>query len=117
MAAIGNTNEDAIQERLRDMGILRLKEEVQTLRDQEAKYSKVVDTQQFHAPEDNLDPTRTVFVLNPPREFTSAVEMEFFLDMPENKEIKKAHLAYKRKLEAATAPKAKAGKVEDAETE
>ena len=40
-----------------------------------------------------LDPKRTVFALNPPREFPSEAAMHYFLNRPENKVVKEKNEA------------------------
>lgn len=85
-------NEEALEETLRQMGYVRLRDQIDTLKDAIAKFREVVGDRPEQSLRQQLDPARTVFVLDPPREFPSVAAMEFFLD--KNPEVKAKHQAF-----------------------
>lgn len=79
-----------VQAKLKSMGLLRLQEECDILQKRIDLYSQVVEE------EDNLvtrapkfDPKRTIFILDPPQEFSSVTAMNVFL--AENPEVSEVH--------------------------
>ena len=85
-------NEEALEETLSQMGYTALREKVETLKKQAAAFEAVVGAQPERTQRQQLDPKRTVFILDPPREFPSVASMEFFLEG--NPEIKAKHTAF-----------------------
>lgn len=85
-------DDDALEETLRMQGLIGLREKVQTLEDQIKKYDVAIGPKRERTLREQLDPKRTVFVLEPPREFPSVAAMNFFLD--QNPEIKAKHEAF-----------------------
>jgi hypothetical protein len=85
---------DALEETLRMSGHAALRDKVVTLEEQIREYSKVVDPDAERNVRPQLDPTRTVFVMDPPTEFPSVAAMNFFLGREENRELKHKHDAY-----------------------
>lgn len=87
-----NPESDLFQERLRMMGILGLKKQVDLLEKRERAYLKSVgeDFDQLMTQKSTkLDPERTCFVLDPPKEFPSITALNIFLE--ENPEIQLQH--------------------------
>ena len=85
-------NEEALDETLRQMGYVELKRKIDVLEKAVVRFVKEVGDQPERSMRPRLDPKRTVFVLDPPREFPSIAAMEFFLD--QNPEIRAKHDAY-----------------------
>lgn len=85
-------NPDALEEVLRQMGYVGLREQIKGVKEGIAKFEEVVKAQD-PTTGPKYDPARTVMVLNPPREFPSVAAMEFFLE--KNPEIKAKHEAKK----------------------
>lgn len=82
---------EALEEAVRQMGLADIRQQIQTLEQQITKLRNLVGTERRVA-RPKLDPARTVFVLDPPREFPSVAAMEFFLEL--NPEIKAKHEAF-----------------------
>jgi len=82
-------NPDALEETLRQMGYAELRNKVNSLKEGIVKFEAVVKETGDVNLRPQLDPARTVFVTNPPREFPSVAAMEFFLE--KNPEIKAKH--------------------------
>ncbi len=85
-------NEDALAETIDQMGYKELDRKIQILKQAVETFKDAIgDT-----PEQNLrvqlDPARTVFVMDPPREFPSVAAMEFFLK--QNDEINAKHIGF-----------------------
>lgn len=100
MLGIRNDPED-LEETIRLAGYETVRKNIEVLEKQKKELEKIV------SPEDQqvvrrkqFDPTRTVFVMNPPKEFRSVAEMNFFLNLPENKEIKKQHLSWVKEAQS-----------------
>jgi hypothetical protein len=92
-AAAGvNPDPEALEETLRMMGYVALREKIETLKEQVAKFQEAVGDQPDRTARQQLDPKRTVFVTDPPREFPSVASMKFFLE--KNPEIKARHEAF-----------------------
>ena len=92
-AAAGVTpNDDALNETLEQMGYNELNRKIGILKDAVKEFEKAVGSSPEQSLRRQLDPKRTVFVLDPPREFPSVAAMEFFLR--ENPAIKANHVAY-----------------------
>lgn len=76
------------------MGFGTLIQQTEILKEQIAYLEKsVVDDEGGRAVK-QLDPNRTIFVMNPPTEFPSKEAMGFFLNLPQNAAIKEAHEAF-----------------------
>jgi hypothetical protein len=88
-------NEEALEESLEQHGYVTLRNKVQLLDDQIRKYEKVCGPETERAARNQLDPTRTVFVLDPPREFPSVAAMHFFLE--QNPGVAAKHEAYSQR--------------------
>jgi len=90
-------HEDAevLEEVLEQMGLARIRDMVKVLAEQIAKYEEIIGAD--HVIATQLDPNRTVFVLEPPREFPSQAAMEFYLE--QNPEVSAKHEAFKRQQE------------------
>jgi len=67
------------------MGMDTLLDQVGTLAKLITKYEEIVQGTKESRKRKQLDPTRTVFALNPPKEFDSMVTRQFYLD--ENPEV------------------------------
>lgn len=83
---------EALEEAVRQMGLAEVRQQVKILDEQLKKLRAVVGPDR-RSVKPRLDPTRTVFVTDPPREFPSVSAMEFFLEM--NPETKARHEAFK----------------------
>lgn len=85
-------NEEALEETLRQMGYVELKRKVRVLDEAVSRFVSVVGNEPEQFIRMQLDPKRTIFVLDPPREFPSVAAMEFFLD--QNPDVRAKHEAY-----------------------
>lgn len=94
-AANMQPNAEALEDTLRMMGQVEIREKVKALDEAITKFTKVVAASGDSNLRAQLDPARTVFVLDPPREFPSVAAMEFFLD--KNPAIREKHEASKNK--------------------
>jgi len=90
-AGVKDTDE-AFEETLKQMGLTGLRLKVETLKNQINKLKEIVGPERERVLRPQLDPKRTIFVLNPPREFPSIAAMEFFLE--QNPEIAAKHKSY-----------------------
>ncbi len=94
-------SDEALKESLQKQGVLALGEKIQVLSGAIAKFQEVVSDEPERSLRPKLDPNRTVFVLNPPREFPSVAAMEFFLE--QNPEVLSKHRAFLNRGAAAEA--------------
>lgn len=83
---------EALEEAVRQMGLVEIRQQVKTLEAQIQKLHSLVGPERRVA-RPKMDPARTVFVLDPPREFPSVAAMEFFLEL--NPEVAARHEAFK----------------------
>lgn len=95
-------NEDALEETLRQMGLVGLREQVEQLKKAISKFKSVVGEKPERSMRPQFDPARTVMCLDPPREFPSVAAMEFFLDS--NPDIKAKHVAFKSQKSNVPSP-------------
>lgn len=79
-----------VDEQLKRLGFAGLEREIEVLKQQIAKYEQSVVEEDTRVSK-KLDPTRTIFVMDPPTEFPSREALEFFLEQPENAELKTRH--------------------------
>jgi hypothetical protein len=102
-----NPDEKALKATLVELGYGTVQEKIATLEEQIQKYEQVV-SESTGSVRAKLDPARTVFVMNPPREFPSVAAMEFFLAQPENAELKTKHEGFisRQNAESTTQPAA-----------
>jgi len=116
MMAASNMQVDGepFEEILRQHGLDLVKNKIKILESLEKQYESAVKVYGSSVEERGFDPERTVFAIDPPREFPSKAAMSAFLGLPENKTIKKAHDEYQARLATASMPKRK--KVEDEAT-
>lgn len=85
-------DDPSMQNRLKRIGLFTLKADIQKLEARQVIYEKVVTEEEedfggLRAP--RLDPDRTVFVLDPPKQFATPLAMEIFLN--ENPDIRAKH--------------------------
>jgi len=83
------------------MGVTKMKAQVDALRKLIMKYEKVVVGDSGTKKRHQLDPARTVFAMNPPKEFDSVIAREFFLD--ENPDVAAKEADIREKMEVADA--------------
>jgi len=99
-------NEEALEETLRQMGYVELRRKISVLEQAVSRFVSVVGDNPEQSLRMQLDPKRTVFVLDPPREFPSVAAMEFFLE--QNPEIQAKHTAFLAQadgdMKASTSP-------------
>jgi hypothetical protein len=95
-----STDESAIKETMELLGYGTIGRKIETLKEQITIYRKAV-VSEGRAVREKLDPKRTIFCLNPPREFPSVAAMNFFLE--QNEDIRTEHLALIARGKAATA--------------
>lgn len=84
----------------KQQGLDVLREKVSTLQRFIEKYKAVV-TKDTARRRSTLDPERTVFATNPPREFPSKVAREFFLAEPGNEEVAAKEAEFRAGMERA----------------
>jgi hypothetical protein len=84
-------------------GLVTLRDKIATLKEQIDKLTEVVGPVRERQLRQPLDPKRTVFVTDPPREFPSVAAMMFFLDLEENRETKAKHAAFNKQATSAPA--------------
>lgn len=102
-------NDESLAEHLNQQGYGVFKERLDALKSRLEKYKKLVDPALMkRAKRQQYDPERTIFVLDPPREFESKIQMAIFLE--ENPEIQDQHDHYMAALEAKQAARAAAEK-------
>ena len=98
-------NEEALEETLVQMGYNgpgSVKDKVTILADQVKKFQDVIGPEREANVRSQLDPTRTVFAMDPPREFPSVAAMGFFLE--QNPTIRAKHDAFNQQIDATPAP-------------
>lgn len=95
-------NDESMEETIKQMGYATLRDKIEVLGEAIGKFQEVVDANPLTGQRRQLDPARTVYVMDPPREFPSVAAMEFFLKLPENVEIRAKHQAFA--LQRAGAP-------------
>jgi hypothetical protein len=93
-------NEEALEETLSQMGYVTIRNKVDELGGMIKKLEGVVVGEDSYLAREQLDPTRTVFVLNPPKQFPSVAMMELFLD--KNPEVAAKHTAHNAQVEGAS---------------
>ncbi len=98
-------NAEALAETIDQMGYKELDRKVQILADAVKQFDAAIGDNPEQALRTQMDPARTVFVMDPPREFPSVAAMEFFLK--QNDEIRAKHIAFSQQavgdVEAPTA--------------
>lgn len=98
---------DALNETLDLMGYVELGRKISVLKDAVAEFAAVVGDNPEQNIRTQLDPKRTVFVMDPPREFPSVAAMEFFLK--QNDDVRIKHSAFNQ--QAVGAPEAQASAI------
>jgi len=93
-----NIPEETFHQVERQMGVHHLREEIAGLERLIVKYEKVVTGESEKKKRHQLDPARTVFAMNPPKEFDSAIAREFFLD--ENPDVAEKEALIREKMDA-----------------
>jgi hypothetical protein len=93
-----NIPEETFKQVEKQMGIDKLVEEIDALSKLIIKYEKIVVGDDSTKKRHQLDPARTVFALNPPKEFDSVIAREFFLDA--NPEVAAKEAVIREKLDA-----------------
>jgi hypothetical protein len=96
---------ELLEEVLDQMGLSQVRDKVEVLKEQIDKYTKIVGAD--HVVGVQMDPKRTVYAMEPPREFPSIAAMEFFLE--QNPEIAAKHEAFKRQQQGAPVESATPG--------
>lgn len=91
-------DESTFDNLLKQMGMDQIKTEIETLKGHITKLQTIVDEAGPNR-RAQLDPARTVFALQPPREFPSVASREFFLE--QNQEIAAKEKEYREALEQA----------------
>jgi hypothetical protein len=86
-------DDDALEETLKQMGLATVRDQVKTLDTMISKLENAVGPER--TVREQLDPARTIFALNPPRQFASVSAMEFFLD--EHPDVKAEHEAFQKR--------------------
>jgi G:T/U-mismatch repair DNA glycosylase len=95
-------NEEALEETFRMQGLGTLKEKIATLENQIKALEEAIGPQRERSIREQLDPKRTIFVMDPPREFPSVAAMNFFLET--DPEIKAKHEAFTQRAAAPVEP-------------
>jgi hypothetical protein len=90
---------DALAETIDQMGYAELNRKISVLKDAIADFKAVVGDNPEQSTRTQLDPKRTVFVMDPPREFPSVAAMEFFLK--QNDEVRAKHQAFSQQAVGA----------------
>ena len=96
-----NIPEETFEQVEKQMGVHNMKAQVDALTKLIKKYEKVVTGDDKKKKRHQLDPARTVFALNPPKEFDSIIAREFFLD--ENPDVAVREAEIREKMEVADA--------------
>jgi hypothetical protein len=94
-----NIPEETFKQVEEQMGIHHLRREIEALEKLIKKYEAVVVGDETTKKRHQLDPERTIFALNPPREFDSVITREFFLD--ENPEVAEQEKMIRAKMEVS----------------
>jgi hypothetical protein len=96
-------NPDALEETLKSMGYGEMRRQIEVLGEAVTEFHKAVGDEPEYSSRPQLDPKRSVFVTDPPREFPSVAAMDFFLK--QNPEVHAKHKAFlKQKPDKAGAP-------------
>lgn len=101
-------NEEALAETIDQMGYKELDRKIQILSDAVKGFTDAIGDKPEATLRTQLDPKRTVFVMDPPREFPSVAAMEFFLK--QNDDIRAKHFAFSQ--QAVSAPEAPTSAIE-----
>jgi hypothetical protein len=101
-------NPEALEETLRQMGYEELGRKIGVLKEAAAKFQDVVGDTDDRNSRQQMDPARTVFVMDPPREFPSVAAMEFFLE--QNSDVNARHTAFNAQADGS--PEAQSEPVE-----
>jgi len=96
-----NIPEETFEQVEQQMGIHLLRDQIAVLEKLIKKYEGVVKGDSNVRKRTQLDPERTVFALNPPKEFDSIIARQFFLE--ENKDIAKREAEIRKSMEEANA--------------
>jgi len=103
----GAYTEESLRSMLEQDGFERLRQDAEKLENRLKQYKKLVDPNiAKRAKRQQYDPERTIFVMDPPREFESKIAMQVFLN--ENPEIAGKHEKYMAALQAQEELKAAA---------
>lgn len=99
LAAGHSIDEESLEESIASYGYKRIRNEIEKLQDRCNKIKTALTasgqlSDGRHAPK--LDPERTCFILDPPKEFPTKLSLELFLE--ENPEIQAQHEAYLAKI-------------------
>lgn len=97
-----NPESDIFQERLKQMGITGLERQVDILEKRVNAFKKALGPDfdsAITATAPRLDPERTCFVMDPPREFASVTALNIFLE--ENPEIRQQHESFMNAQESS----------------
>ena len=92
-------NPEALEETFRQMGLSRLREQVERLQHRINQFSKEVETQGASAAVNKLDPDRTLIFTTPPKVFETKFALQVFLSEPENAELKAKYEAWRKALD------------------
>ena len=93
-----NIPEETFNQVEEQMGITRMRAEIEALSKLIIKYEKVVTGDDTTRKRHQLDPARNVFAMNPPKEFDSVISREFFLD--DNPELAEREAEIREKMDA-----------------
>jgi hypothetical protein len=101
MAAAGHKDDAVIEEQMKRIGLVTLREKTEVLKKQLSQYEAKF-TEEVRAAE-TYDPARTIFAgVDQPKEFPTKEAMEFYLSLPENKAVKKAHEEFTKETAKAS---------------
>lgn len=79
-----------IEEKIVTFGYAGLRDQIEVL-EKQIKFLSQSVTEEPGLQAQAFDPERTIYLMTPPKEFPSKEAMEFFLDLPENAELKMKH--------------------------
>lgn len=101
-------SEELLEQLIVSFGFDKQRDQIAILEKQVKELQKVVSSRQTKTEDIEFDPL-TVYVLDPPRKFPSEAQLNFFLDLPGNEQIKAQHQAMVQNyLNSKAKPKSKA---------
>ncbi len=100
LAAQASIDDSTKEELIVSSGYGKMREQIATLEKREKTLAKAMASDRTAGKiRDTLDPERTCFILQPPRQFASKLALKMFLD--ENSEIKKEHNVWLKEQNAS----------------
>lgn len=85
----------ALEETFKQMGYLRLRDQVERLQFRVKMFGQAVDEQKANTVESDVDPDRTLLFTDPPKTFESKFALAVFLSEPGNEKLKSQYTQWR----------------------